>query len=159
QATRKGIEHYLEAGRALIRAREECKRRGLPFSRWIEENLRIKRRRAYQIIDLAECAVTAQPDDLPEHWRRISGNAAPVVNVAPTPGVFYESRAPDLIAECEAQEALDERRDEDEVEQLDDDDGDEQPPAQARDERRLADLLARATGPEKSDLWDVVIGN
>jgi hypothetical protein len=75
-ATRKGLDHYRAARKALLRAKEICGHGG--WLRWLAENCpRISDRQARRYMELAKSDVTT---DLPleeqeAEWRRICGNA------------------------------------------------------------------------------------
>jgi hypothetical protein len=74
-ATRKGLAHFLAAGRALIVAKSKC-RHG-QWESWVKDNLKMSLRRAQRYMALAQ-AENDVTSDLEEAWRIISGNAPEV---------------------------------------------------------------------------------
>src|SRR5262245_33877706 len=81
--TGEGLEHFLRAGLALTKAKEQCVREGTPFGPWVEMDCpTISERQSQRCMRLAREAggsksdVTSGVRDLRETWAMICGNAA-----------------------------------------------------------------------------------
>lgn len=87
RASLKGIEHFRQAGEALIAAKALCGHG--KWLAWLEKNVRFSQRQANSYMRLAKLEVTS---DLPEQWKVISGNAADDEDATPRePGPFIPS--------------------------------------------------------------------
>jgi hypothetical protein len=78
ELTRQGTSRFVQAGEALLKAKEQS-----PRGTWLKalkEKWRYSQGRAYQCMDLAKVLVTRTlaPEELEEEWQRIQGNA-PVI--------------------------------------------------------------------------------
>jgi hypothetical protein len=98
-AARKSLEHYRAAGEALIKAREECKRRKRFFLVWLRENVKaFGQARAYHYIAWAKLLVTRtlSAEQEEDEWRRISGNASREDGEQQAPDGGEETKEPGL---------------------------------------------------------------
>jgi hypothetical protein len=89
KAVRKGLNHYIAAGRAILEIESQCVRIGMTLNQWLEDNegrLGASKARCYQYRSLAKFLVTRKRDsekkgtpmptteEIEDQWRRISGN-------------------------------------------------------------------------------------
>lgn len=74
-ATRKGLEHYVQAGQALLKAKEAV---GRGWLKWVKEEVTVSRTQAYRYMELAKVAANLPvTGNLEDEWRIISGNEPP----------------------------------------------------------------------------------
>jgi hypothetical protein len=77
ELTHQGRRRFVQAGEALLKAKEQCPRGS--WLKTLKEKWRYSKGRAYQCMDLAKVLVTRTlaPEELEEAWQRIQGNAPP----------------------------------------------------------------------------------
>jgi hypothetical protein len=82
-AARERLRRYRAAGKALLKAKEECARRGSPYYRkwlmWLGETVGLSKTQAYRYMEWAKVPVTGTLEEQEAEWQRISGNAPPEV--------------------------------------------------------------------------------
>ena len=71
ESTRRGLEHFRRAGEDLLKVQARI---GRGFRSWLVANVKVKRRRAYQYIKLANTPPTGDVENDWENWQRISGH-------------------------------------------------------------------------------------
>jgi hypothetical protein len=72
QSARRRLEHFRAAGEALLKAKEAVGHGR--FLAWLQENVRVKKSRAYQYMRFAKVPVTGNFEDQEAAWRKCSGN-------------------------------------------------------------------------------------